>query len=114
MPKIAHIISSGPELSDCQRRVLEFLENHPDCVFRMHNDDLTEIQFWLTEPNAPEPPKMVHESQLIPLGTLRWVFSTLHARDKIGSIVLHRRKYYGSHNTVRRASEMAEQQTKSD
>ncbi len=37
------------------------------------------------------------------LGTIRWVLSTLHARAKIGSIALNRRKYYGSHEAIRLA-----------
>ena len=105
MPKIAHVIGEGPELSRSQVQVLEMLEQHPDHIFRMHNDDLHEIQAWLTKPDSDEPPEVGLMGVTIPaLGTIRWSLSTLHARGKVGSIKLHRRTYYGSHDAIERAT----------
>ncbi|GAH63602.1 unnamed protein product, partial [marine sediment metagenome] len=57
MPKIEHILSSGPELAESQRLILEILEKHSDYLFRMNPDDLRDLQAWLTKPEAPEPPE---------------------------------------------------------
>ena len=106
MAKIEHIVGEGPELAESQRRVLEVMEKHPDHLFRMQTDDLAELQAWVDKPDAPEPPRIYRE--LFTLGTIRWAMSTLHNRRKIGSVVLHRRTYYGSFEAIERAREAEE------
>ena len=104
MPKISHVIGEGPELSRSQAQVLDLLEKHPDYIFRMQNDDLQELQSWVSSPDAEEPPFPAITGPTTPaLGTIRWAISTLHSRDKIGSIKLNRRTYYGSHNAIEAA-----------
>ncbi len=113
--KIEHIIGEGPELADSQRRVLEVLEKHPDHLFRLYKDDLVAIQRWMNNPaSQPVPtkmnnsddfrsPKLIVWDTIYELGTIRWAIHTLYHRGKIGSIVLNRRTYYGSHEAVKRA-----------
>ena len=106
MPKIEHIIGEGPELAESQRLVLEVLEKHPDYLFGMNLDDLGDLLAWLTTPESAEPPKMYRGALSYSMGTMKWAISTLHARRKIGSIKLHRKTYYGSHEAIRKASEL--------
>ena len=101
MPKIEHVLGDGPELAESQRRVLELLDSHPDFIFRMA--DISDIQSWLSDPKAPEPPQAYYEYKTYKLGTIKWALSTLHARAKIGSDKFHRRTYYGSHEAIKRA-----------
>jgi hypothetical protein len=109
MPRIDHILGEGNQLAKSQMDVLALLELHPDHVFQMHPVDLFEIQLWLIDPSANEPPSgFALDTRLgYTIGTLRWDLSTLYARGKIGSIKLHRRTYYGSHEAIRRAAVMA-------
>jgi hypothetical protein len=102
MTKIEQILGEGPALAESQKCVLEVMEKHSDHLWRMHDDDLVQLQAWATEPNLPEPPKGVSTASLYyySLGTLRWAISTLFHRGKIGSIEIDRRNYYGSHKAI--------------
>ena len=55
MPRIEHIVGEGLELAKSQQQVLDVPVKHPDYVFRMHNDDLTDLQMWVARPEAAEP-----------------------------------------------------------
>ncbi len=109
MPKVEPIVGEGPELAESQRQVLEVLEKHPDYLFGMNSEDLGDLLAWLGTPETAEPPKM-YPSGVYTIGTMKWAISTLHARRKIGSIKLHRKTYYGSHEAIRKAGELASSQ----
>ena len=103
MPRIEEIIGEGPELSKSQAAVLSILEKHPGHLFR--NDDLTEIQLWLVEPDAEELSAVSsRNSSIYSLKTIRWALSTLQARGRIGSIKIHRHTYYGSDEAIKKAA----------
>ena len=75
MPKIQEIIGDGPELANSQRAVLELLDKHPDYLFRMHPDDLNDLQRWLLKPDSDEVPPNpipIREGEGYSVSTVRW------------------------------------------
>ncbi|GEM_PF-2342620 len=111
MPKIEHIIGNGPELAVSQKMVLKVLEDHPDQLFRMCNEDIKQIQILMSNPEGIKNSNPVFTYKAdgeYSKGTVKWALSTLLERGKIGSIELHRRKYYGSHDAIKYAQEMKE------
>ena len=106
VPKIEHIIGEGPELAESQKKVLDVLEKHPDYLFRMYDEDLQQLRAWAQAPDSPEPPRVYRDIDAYSINTIKWALTTLHARGKIGSIVLHRRTYYGSKEAIERTNEI--------